>query len=184
MAGAKRLARAADFAGLLAWRKGTQRRAGRLKPAATSGQSKVWPLHFRVHSLPSRGGKWPQWLASTTFALQSRGGDGVAPSSRARSPRLMWRGKARCGLRLTVVRAFSATGRPPNWVDEKTSTYSKKALHAAGRRELSPRKAAPGKPVREFHAGAPSPAGQREDICHAASGRPGRRIRRRDSVRG
>src|SRR5579862_8456103 len=67
---------------------------GRLKPAATLADLKFG--HYRVHSLPSRGGNWPQWLASTTFALQSRGGDGVTPSSRARSPRLMGRGKARC----------------------------------------------------------------------------------------
>src|SRR5579859_5180922 len=128
----------------------------------------------RVHSLPSRSGNWLQWLASTTFALQSRGGDGVAPSSRARSPRLVWRGRARCGLRMSEARGLRIE------VDEKNSTYSKKALRAAGRRESSPRKAALEKPVREFRAGAPLPAGQHEGICHGASAQPGRRIRPRD----
>jgi hypothetical protein len=177
LAGAKRLARAADFAGLLAWRRGTRN--------GLAGGSLPLPLadlkfgHYnarRVRLLPSRSEERLQWHASTTFALQSRGGDGVAPSSRARSPRLMGRGKARCGLWMSEARGLRVE------VDKETSTYSKKALCAAGRRESSPQKAALGKPVREFRAGAPLPEGQREDICHGASEPPGRRIRPQDSV--
>jgi len=200
LAGAKRLTRAADFAGLLAWRKGTlnalavaaeitkyflqglKPNYGRrftlgLKPQPPKEEPSCETKPKRVHSLPSRSRNWPQWLASTTFALQSRGGDGVAPSSRARSPRLMGRGRARCGLLMSEARGLRVE------MDEKTSTYSKRALRAAGRRESSPRKAALEKPVRGFRAGAPLPAGQREDICRGASAQPGRRIRRRDSVR-
>jgi hypothetical protein len=90
-------------------------------PVSWLGEKELWwtgqaeACRYRVHSLPSRGENWPQWLASTTFALQSRGGDGVAPSSRARSPRLKWRGRARYGLRLPAVRGLSATGSPPSW---------------------------------------------------------------------
>ena len=54
MAGAKRLARAADFAGLLAWRKGTLAERGRLKPAATPGRSKVRPLQSSLAAFPWR----------------------------------------------------------------------------------------------------------------------------------
>jgi len=74
-----KLAQAADFAGLLAWR----RFASRERNSQPAGLQ------------PSRSQKL-QWRASKKFALQSRGGDGFAPSSRARSPRLMWRGWARC----------------------------------------------------------------------------------------
>jgi len=37
-------------------------------------------------------------------ALQSRGGNGFAPSSRTRSLRLVERGEARCGLRVPAAR--------------------------------------------------------------------------------
>jgi hypothetical protein len=74
------IARAADFAGLLAWR-----------------QSLTMNFAQQAGGLPAVPSL--QWLTRKMSALQSRGGDGVAPSSRARSPRLVWRGKARCGLR-------------------------------------------------------------------------------------
>ena len=60
MAGAKRLARAADFAGLLAWRKGTLIGRGRLKPTATLGRSKVRPLQSSLAAFP--------WRKSATVA--------------------------------------------------------------------------------------------------------------------
>jgi hypothetical protein len=90
---------------------------------------------IRVHSLPSRSGVWLQWLASGTSALQSRGGDGVAPSSRARSLRLRWRGKARYGLKDSEAQSLSGTGRPPGWGGQGRTTCLKKALLAAARTE-------------------------------------------------
>jgi len=40
-----------------------------------------------------------QWMRASESALQSRGGDGFAPSSRARGLRWLWRGGAHCGLK-------------------------------------------------------------------------------------
>ena len=63
-----------------------------------------------------------QWHTSEKSALQSRGGDGFAPSSRARSPRLVQRGEARCGLRVPAAR-----GRRVG-VDEKDGYFLAKIV--------------------------------------------------------
>ena len=76
----------------------------------TSPVSWLGEKNSKVHSLPSRNENELQWLASRTFALQSRGGDGVAPSSRARSPRLLWRGAARYGFQLSAIKKNAGLG--------------------------------------------------------------------------
>src|ERR1700741_5290031 len=77
----RRIAQAADFAGLLAWR------------GFAADERIVDSGHA---AFPRQA--LPQWQASEKSALQSRGGAGFTPSSRARGLRWGWRGGARFGL--------------------------------------------------------------------------------------
>lgn len=72
------LAPVADFAGLLAWRE-------RALDGVSLNQETSELAWSALAAFPQRDGL--QWPTNEIPALQSRGGDGVAPSSRARSPR-------------------------------------------------------------------------------------------------
>jgi len=85
----------------------------------------------RVHSLPSRSGDLATVVASHTFRLTVRGGDGVAPSSRARSQRLMWRGQSPLRVKDVGGAVLVCDRQAPGLSDKVTAIYSKKALRAA-----------------------------------------------------
>ena len=157
MAGAGALTQAADFAGLLAWRKGPSaaqaghcsREFARCLPAAWVATVTSEP-HIRL--TVARRRRFLTVFPSTKSAVIVRGG-------------------ARCGLQVSAARSRRVG------VDAKTSTYSKKALRVAFRKRSSPRKAAPEKPVPEFPAATSWRVAPRGGICPGASAPPGRHIR-------